>query len=152
MFSRPRSPYISLTSVSGQALIYAMLRELFTLEPAYHSVSESIFLEDLPLRSAFPFFLQTRHLEVAPLVGDPAKIPFPFLSSLKKSFSPSTLNSTSSNPRIIFPCVKSREARRDRGADSAAGGWIISEEGILIFAARWKKIKSWRARGGSRFC
>lgn len=47
------TPYISLTSVSGQALIYAMLRELFALQPAYHSVTESIFLENLSLR--FPF-------------------------------------------------------------------------------------------------
>ena len=39
--------------MSGQALIYAMLRELFALKPTYHSVTESIFLENLSLR--FPF-------------------------------------------------------------------------------------------------
>lgn len=133
-----RAPYISLTSVSGQALIYAMLRELFALQPAYHSVTESIFLENLSLR--FPF-LRANEVTYSTRTRS-SKDPFP--SSLK-----SLSLSNSINPRIIFPCVKSREAGCNRGADSATG-WVINEEGILIFAARWKKIKT--AGGGSRFC
>lgn len=131
-----RAPYISLTSVSGQALIYAMLRELFALEPAYHSVTESIFLENLSLR--FPF-LRANEVTYSTRTRS-SKDPF----SLK-----SLSLSNSINLRIIFPCVKSREAGCNRGADSATG-WVINEEGILIFAARWKKIKT--AGGGSRFC
>lgn len=42
-----------------------------------------------------------------------------------------------------FSVCKNRGRLGNRGADSAAGGCVISEEGILIlFAARWKEIKS----------
>lgn len=45
-------------------------------------------------------------------------------------------------PSNYFSVCKNRGRLGNRGADSAAGGCVISEEGILIFAARWKEIKS----------
>lgn len=78
--------------VSGQALIYAMLRDLFALEPAYRS---QLFLSLHLLGQS----RLVRRLSNTPLLF----LLFPDLLDVQQtSFSPSTLNSSRNFPRILF--------------------------------------------------